>query len=51
MILRPAKLDDIKIIFDWANDKEIHIDLRFADVSDARKWGVQQLPIHIFLPE
>ncbi|MDA0987475.1 MAG: hypothetical protein O3A55_07760, partial [Bacteroidetes bacterium] len=23
MILRPAKLDDIKIIFDWANDKEM----------------------------
>lgn len=35
----------------WKNEKNIHIDLRFADVSEARKWGVQQLPIHIFLPE
>ena len=35
----------------WRKDKLIHIDLRFAEVSSARKWGVRQLPIHIFIPE
>jgi len=35
----------------WKKDKKIHIDLRFSNVSDALKWGVQQLPIHIFKPE
>lgn len=35
----------------WKDKRVIHIDLRFAEVKDALKWGVRQLPVHIFLPE
>ena len=35
----------------WRNNKETHIDLRFQDLAEALTWGVQELPIHIFVPE
>lgn len=35
----------------WKDKREIHIDLRFAEVKDALEWGVRHLPVHIFLPE
>jgi 3D (Asp-Asp-Asp) domain-containing protein len=35
----------------WRNRKETHIDLRFQDLTEAKIWGVRQLPVHIFVPE
>lgn len=35
----------------WKKNKVVHIDLRFQDVNEARRWGVKWMPVHVYHKE
>lgn len=35
----------------WSQKGEVHIDLRFGNVKNARRWGVRHLQVHVYFPK